>query len=109
MPQARTGRIDAGFDFLSFNIRRYHVRTGTKVLTRPSRDALKKIRRRNAEELRALRGASPTEVIMKMNPIIRGQANYYRSGASKKAYQSRDVFLWQHLYKSARRRHPNHC
>src|SRR6266508_3382302 len=52
-------RIDAGFDFLSFNIRRYHVRTGTKVLTRPSRDALKKIRRRNAEELRALRGASP--------------------------------------------------
>src|SRR6266508_4536360 len=99
-------RIDAGFDFLSFNIRRYHVRTGTKVLTRPSRDALKKIRRRNAEELRALRGASPTEVIMKMHPIIRGQANYYRSGASKKAYQSLDDHLWQHLYKWARRRHP---
>src|SRR6266542_2350882 len=42
--KTRIGRIDAGFDFLSFNIRRYHVRTGTKVLTRPSRDALKKIR-----------------------------------------------------------------
>src|SRR6266545_4921394 len=99
--KTRIGRIDAGFDFLSFNIRRYHVRTGTKVLTRPSRDALKKIRRRNAEELRALRGASPTEVIMKMNPIIRGQANYYRSGASKKAYQSLDDHLWQHLHKYA--------
>src|SRR6266508_3494157 len=48
--KTRIGRIDAGFDFLSFNIRRYHVRTGTKVLTRPSRDALKKIRRRHAEE-----------------------------------------------------------
>src|SRR6266508_1568357 len=79
--KTRIGRIDAGFDFLSFNIRRYHRSAGPKVLTTPSRSALKKIRRRNAEELRALRGASPTEVIMKMNPIIRGQANYYRSWA----------------------------
>ena len=30
----------------------------------------RRIRRRNAEELRALRGASPIEVISKMNPII---------------------------------------
>jgi RNA-directed DNA polymerase len=104
--KTRTGRIDDGFDFLSFNIRRYHVRNGTKVLTRPSRDALKKIRRRIAEELRALRGASPAEVIIKMNPIIRGQANYFRPGASKKAYQRLDNHLWQHLYKWARRRHP---
>ena len=57
--KTRIGRIDAGFDFLSFTIRRYYVRGGTKVLTKPSRDALKKIRRRNAEELRTLRGADP--------------------------------------------------
>jgi RNA-directed DNA polymerase len=101
--KTRIGRIDDGFDFLSFNIRRYHVRSGTKVLTKPSRDALTKIRHRNAEELRALRGASPAEVISTMNPIIRGQANYYRPGASKKAYQSLDNHLWQLLYKWARR------
>jgi RNA-directed DNA polymerase len=104
--KTRIGRIDDGFDFLSFTIRRHHVCTGTKVLTKPSRDALKKIRRRNAEQLRALRGASPAEVIATMNPIIRGQANYYRSGASKKAYQGLDDHLWQHLYKWACRRHP---
>ncbi|MBM0240109.1 group II intron reverse transcriptase/maturase [Micromonospora sp. ATA32] len=104
--KTRIGRIDDGFDFLSFNIRRYHVHSGTKVLTKPSSNALKKIRRRIAEELRALRGATPIEVIMKMNPIIRGQANYYRPGASKKAYQSLDHHLWRHLYKWARRRHP---
>ncbi|MFU8855150.1 group II intron reverse transcriptase/maturase [Micromonospora sp. SL1-18] len=104
--KTRIGRIDDGFDFLSFNIRRYRVGSGTKALTRPSRDALKKIRRRIAEELRTLRGASPAEVIIKMNPIIRGQANYFRPGASKKAYQSLDKHLWQHLYKWARRRHP---
>lgn len=104
--KTRIGRVDDGFDFLSFNIRRYHVRDGTKVLTRPSRDAMRKMRRRNAEELRKLRGATPLEVIRTMNPIIRGQANYYRSGASKKAYQALDNHLWQHLYKWARRRHP---
>ncbi|MCA1681725.1 MAG: group II intron reverse transcriptase/maturase [Actinobacteria bacterium] len=105
--KTRIGRINDGFDFLAFTIRRYHVQAGTKVLTKPSRDALKKIRRRIAAELRALRGASPLEVINTMNPIIRGQANYFRPGASKKAYQTLDNHLWQHLYKWARRRHPN--
>lgn len=104
--KTRIGRIDAGFDFLSFTIRRYYVQGGTKVLTRPSREALKKIRRRNADELRVLRGASPAEVVGTLNPIIRGQAFYFRPGASKKAYQALDNHLWQHLYKWARRRHP---
>jgi RNA-directed DNA polymerase len=104
--KTRIGRIDDGFDFLSFNIRRYYTQSGTKVLTKPSRGAISKIRRRITEELRALRGASPIEVINKMNPVIRGQANYFRPGASKKAYQTLDNHLWQHLYKWARRRHP---
>ncbi len=104
--KTRIGRVDEGFDFLSFTIRRYHVQGGTKVLTKPSRDALRKIRRRNATELRSLRGSKPIEVITTMNPIIRGQANYYRPGASKKAFQALDNHLWQHLYKWARRRHP---
>ena len=104
--KTRIGRIDAGFDFLSFTIRRYYVRGGAKVLTTPSRDALKKIRQRNAQELRSLRGADPAEVIRTLNPIIRGQANYYRPGASKKAFQALDDHLWRQLDKWARRRHP---
>jgi RNA-directed DNA polymerase len=103
--KTRIAQIDGGFDFLAFSIRRYHTKSGTKVLTRPSRDALKKMRRRIADELRALRGSSPIEVISKMNPIIRGQANYFRTGASKKSFQNLDDHLWQHLYKWARRRH----
>jgi RNA-directed DNA polymerase len=105
--KTRIGHIDDGFDFLSFTIRRYHIHSGTKILTTPSRNALTKIRRRIADELRALRGASPAEVITKMNPIIRGQANYFRPGVSTKAYQRLDYHLWQRLYTWARRRHPN--
>jgi len=104
--KTRIGRVDAGFDFLAFAIRRYYVRGGTKVLTKPSRNALVKIRRRNTQELRTLRGADPAEVIRTLNPIIKGRANYYRPGASKKSYQGLDDHLWQQLYKWARRRHP---
>jgi RNA-directed DNA polymerase len=104
--KTRIGRIDAGFDFLSFTIRRYYTSGGPKVLTFPSRTALKKIRQRLAEELRSLRGADPVEVIATLNPIIRGQANYYRPGASTKAFQGLDYYLWRQLYQWARRRHP---
>jgi RNA-directed DNA polymerase len=105
--KTRIGRIDAGFDFLSFTIRRYYTSGGPKVLTTPSRTALKKIRQRLAQELRSLRGADPAEVIRVMNPIIRGQANYYRPGASSRAFHGLDNYLWRLLYKWARRRHPN--
>jgi RNA-directed DNA polymerase len=104
--KTRIGRIDAGFDFLSFTIRRYYPSGGPKVLTTPSRTALKKIRQRLAQELRSLRSASPAEVIATLNPIIRGQANYYRPGASTRAFQGLDYYLWRQLYQWARRRHP---
>ena len=104
--KTRIGRISDGFDFLSFNIRRYRTSQGSKVLTRPSRDAMKKIRRRLADELRAMRGSPVAEVIYVLNPVIRGQANYYRTGASKKAFQALDSYLWRQLYKWALRRHP---
>ena len=104
--KTRIGRVDAGFDFLSFTIRRYYLRGGAKVLTTPSRTALKKIRQRLAQELRSLRGADPADVIRTLNPIIRGQANYYRPGASTKAFHALDDYLWRRLDKWARRRHP---
>jgi len=103
--KTRIRRVDAGFDFLSFTIRRYHTKRGPKILTTPSRTALTKIRQRNAQELSNLRWADPAEVIQVMNPIIRGQANYYRPGVSTKAYKALDHHLIRHLYMWGRRRH----
>ena len=99
--------LEQGFDFLSFNIRRYHTRNGTKVLIKPSKDALKKIRRRLGQELRSLRGATTEAVIRQLNPIIRGQANYHRIGVSKQAYAALDHHLWRHLYTWGLHRHRN--
>jgi RNA-directed DNA polymerase len=69
------------------------------VLIKPSMAALKKIRRRLGEELRSLRGATPAVVIGQLNPIIRGQASYYRAGVSTRAFAALDNHLWWHTYK----------
>jgi RNA-directed DNA polymerase len=40
--KTRVVHLDDGFDFLSFSIRRYRTKDGTKVLIKPSMAALKK-------------------------------------------------------------------
>ncbi len=105
--KTRIVHLDDGFDFLSFNIRRYHTRNGTKVLTKPSKDALKKNRQRLRQELRDLRGATTEAVIRRLNPIIRGQANYHRTGVATRAYAALDHHLWRHLYTWGLHRHRN--
>src|SRR5258705_14002704 len=57
-----------GCDFLGFGIRRY--RNG-KLIIKPSHAAIKRIRKRLAEEIRALLCANDSAVIARLNPIIR--------------------------------------
>jgi len=95
-----------GFDFLSFNVRRYRTRQGGKLLIKPSKEAITKNRQRLSEEMRALRGAGPAEIIWRLNPIIRGWAAYHRPVVASEAFSKLDDHMWQLLYQWARRRHP---
>ena len=95
--------LDQGVDFLGFNIRRYRG----KLLTKPSKDALRRIRKRLSTEMRALRGANADAVIRTLNPIIAGWAAYYRIGVSSRAFQALDHHVWRLTYKWARLAHPN--
>jgi RNA-directed DNA polymerase len=103
--QAKTQitHLDQGVDFLGFNIRRYRG----KLLTKPSKDALRQIRERLSTEAKALRGANADVVISRLNPIIRGWAAYYRIGVSKRAFATLDAHLWRLVYKWASFSHPN--
>ncbi|WP_322770108.1 reverse transcriptase domain-containing protein [Frankia sp. Cr1] len=103
--KTRIVTIEDGFDFLSFNVRRFHSKDGPKLLTRPSKESLVKIRRRLKAEIRALRGQPAAVVVDRLNPIIRGQAAYYRTGASKAALNGLDNWLWDQLHSWARRQH----
>jgi RNA-directed DNA polymerase len=67
--------VDDGFDFLGFNVRRYHG----KLLIKPSTAAVKRIRERLRVEMKALRGANASAVVRTINPIVRGWSAYYRT------------------------------
>ena len=105
--KTRIVAIDEGFDFLSFNVRRYTTRDGPKLLIKPSKEALIRIRRRLKAELRALRGQPAAVVVNRLNPIIRGQAAYYRTVVSKEAFAALDKWLWHRLQSWTRRSHRN--
>ena len=102
--KTRVVSLDRGFDFLGFNVRRY--RNG-KLLIKPSKEAVRRIRKRLAAEVKALHGANAEAVISRLNPIIRGWAAYYRSVVSKETFSSLDHYVWRLTYRWAKRAHPN--
>jgi RNA-directed DNA polymerase len=95
--------LDDGFDFLGFTVRRQ----SGKLLIKPSKAALRRIRERLRTEMRALRGANALAVLKRLNPIIRGWAAYYRTVVSSKIFQALDSYVWKLVYKWAKHSHPN--
>src|SRR5439155_12469479 len=71
--KTRIVSLEDGFDFLGFTVRRH----AGKLITRPSKAAIKRVKRRLAVEIRALRGANAPAVLATINPIVRGWANHY--------------------------------
>jgi RNA-directed DNA polymerase len=101
--KTRVVHLDEGFDFLGFNVRRY----GQKLLIKPSDKAVRRIRNRLADEVRALRGANAAAVIRTLAPIVRGWSAYYRGAVSTDTFHKLDEYRWRLLCKWALFRH-NH-
>ena len=100
--KTRVVTLREGFDFLGFNVRRYHG----KLLIKPSKAAVRRIRERLRTEMWALRGANAQAVIKRLNPIIRGWAAYYRTVVSSEIFTSLDNYMWTLTYKWAKHTHP---
>ena len=101
--KTRIVTLEDGFDFLGFTVRRH----SGKLITRPSKAAVKRVKHRLAAEMRALRGGNAAAVLAKINPIVRGWANYYRGAASSRTFAALDHYLWQLTYKWACHSHAN--
>jgi RNA-directed DNA polymerase len=93
-----------GCDFLGFGIRRY---PNNKLIIKPSKAAIKRIRKRLADEMRTLQGANAAAVIARLNPIIRGWACYYRTVVSARVFNALDHYMWTLTYRWALRSHRN--
>ena len=102
--KTRIVHLTEGFDFLGFNVRRY---SNGKLIIKPSTAAVKRFRQRLRTEMRDLRGGNAAMVILRLNPILRGWAAYYRTVVSKHAFVSIDSYLWWLTFKWAVRNHRN--
>lgn len=106
-----------GFNFLGFNVRQFPVGKyhsgknngkllGFKTLITPSKEKQKIHYEQIAKTIYAHRTATQEALIGKLNPIIKGWANYYSSVVSEKAYEEQDHLMYQKLKAWAKRRHP---
>jgi RNA-directed DNA polymerase len=96
--------VEDGFDFLGLNIRRY----GDKLLTKPSQKSVKRLldRVRGIVKSGRAQGGNASLLIHRLNPLLRGWANYHRHGARKSTFVRIDHEVWKCLWRWAQRRHP---
>jgi RNA-directed DNA polymerase len=101
--------IREGFNFLGFNIRQYPdstTKTGWKVLIKPSKESKQNIRDKIKQVWLDYKSYSADFVIDKLNPIIRGIANYYRTVVSSQIFSSLDRWMFVRERRYAKRMHP---
>lgn len=99
-----------GFDFLGFNIRIFPTatnRSGWKTLIRPSKHSVQKIRKRLRDEWLSLKGHEVNVVVKRLNPIIRGWANYFRTQVSSRTFAKLDTHMLNREVRYAKHAHPN--
>jgi len=95
--------INDGFDFLGQNVRKYNG----KLIIKPARKNvsafLRKVRTRSKTNKQATAG----NLIVQLNPIIRGWANYHQHVVRKVTFARVGHAIFQALWRWAKRRHPN--
>ncbi len=80
--------IDEGFDFLGYRIQRHHKRGTNKhfVYTYPSKTSLSKVMATVKARCRMDRNEPLSELLRRLNPVLRGWTNYFRYGVSKATF-----------------------
>ena len=99
-----------GFNFLGFNVRQYEAGKyhtgrnasgkplGFKTLIKPSKESIGRHKERLSNVVKGYKNAPQAALISKLNPIIRGWSNYFRTVVSKETYSDMDSYLWKILW-----------
>jgi RNA-directed DNA polymerase len=108
----------AGFNFLGFHIQQFKVgyhssiklstgkRPGFRTLITPTKEAYKKHQIKLKETINNKKIGNQAELIGKLNPIIRGWMNYYKTSdiSTVRGHQNQDNDLYHKLRSWGRRR-----
>jgi RNA-directed DNA polymerase len=101
--KTRLTDIEQGFDFLGQNVRKYNG----KLLIKPAKKSIKAFLLKVRILIKTHQHLSAGQLIAKLNPLIRGWANYHRHVVSKKTFSYIDYQIHQALWRWAKRRHRN--
>jgi RNA-directed DNA polymerase len=101
--KTRIANIEDGFDFLGWNIRKHDG----KLLIKPAKKNVQSFLRKVREIIKGSGAMKQETLIDRLNPVIRGWANYHASQVSKDTFSKVDKDIWQALWKWAGRRHPH--
>lgn len=94
-------RIDEGFDFLGFNLRKYR----DKLLIKPAKKRIKSFLKDIREYVRSKYALSAEQLIHVLNPKIRGWANFYRHSVASKTFAYIDKCIFKVIWSWVRRKH----
>lgn len=107
--KTRIVRLTEGFDFLGFNVRHYRspqtTRSGFKLLIKPSKKAVVAVRRELRDTWRRLMGQNVKAVLARLNPLIRGWANYFRPAVASELFRRLDNWMYRRATRYAKRSH----
>jgi RNA-directed DNA polymerase len=92
--------IDQGFNFLGMRIQRHRQRGSKRrfVYTYPSRAALMAVKAKVRNITRRSTNQSLSVLLHRLNPVLRGWANYHRHGASSKSFSYLSAFTWRRIW-----------
>jgi RNA-directed DNA polymerase len=102
--KTRITPIETGFDFLGQKVRKYH---DGKIIIKPSAKNVKTFLAKAREIIKGNAQSKAGHLIVQLNPLIRGWANYPRHVCSKHTFAKIDDAIFRALWRWARRRHPN--
>jgi RNA-directed DNA polymerase len=101
--KTRVAHIADGFDFLGWNIRKYDG----KYLAKPSKKNFQAFYQTVKTFLEGNKTARSEFIIGKLNPMIRGWADYHSTVVAKEAFSKMDNMIHRRLWTWAKRRHGN--
>ena len=103
--KTKVTHIDEGFDFLGLNVRKYGRQR--KLLIKPAAKNVLAFLDKVRNIVREHRTAKQEVLIYKLNPVIRGWAQYHKPHCSSQTFAKVDSIIWRMIWRWACRRHPN--
>jgi RNA-directed DNA polymerase len=100
--KTRIVHIDQGFDFLGWNFRKY----SGKMLIKPSQKNAKAFYGKVRDIIESSLSIPKELLIHKLNPVLRGWAEYHKGVVAKAAFSKLDLQIYWRLMRWGLRRHP---